>query len=105
MSLKIYEFYTHHSSQVYIGENTLFWREKWLGDTPLIEECLQPLDPATSFKLVKDYWEIGRGWKWKDLEGLISSSSLSLISNKILRTAMVVATGSVGVLLLMGLSG
>ena len=72
-------------ARVYNRESTLFWKEKWLGDALLIEECLRPLDTATSFKLVKEYWDFRRGWKWEELEGLLSPSTLSLLGSKILR--------------------
>ena len=72
-------------ARVYNGESTLFWKEKWLGDAPLIEECLCPLDPTTSFKVVKDYWDFRRGWKWEELEGTLSPYTLGLLGSRILR--------------------
>ena len=56
---------------VYNGGKNMFWRDVWLGDTSLLEQTTRPLAALTSFKMTKDYWEYGRGWKWEDLEGML----------------------------------
>ena len=48
--------------KVYNGEDTLFWRDTWLGEGPLINMALHPLPLDESFKTVKDYWTSNSNW-------------------------------------------
>ena len=38
------------------GHNTLFWRESWSVDTPLIQLALQDIPLHISYLRIKDYW-------------------------------------------------
>ena len=40
-------------NKVYNGEDTLFWRDTWLCETPLLNLALQPLSSAESYKKVE----------------------------------------------------
>ena len=42
---------------VYNSQNTLFWRDSWLGDFLLINLALQEISFTESFKQVSDYWD------------------------------------------------
>ena len=68
---------------VYNGNKAFFWRESWLGDTPLMDLTLKPLPLVVSFRLVRDYWEAGRGWKWEKITGVLPQQAR--IMNKMLR--------------------
>lgn len=39
-----------------------FWKDRWLGDTPLSQVCSQQLDSEENDALVCDYWIMDRGW-------------------------------------------
>ena len=43
---------------IYNGRETLFWRDTWLGNTPLISVALREISMVGSFKGVSDYWEL-----------------------------------------------
>nr|GMD44284.1 uncharacterized protein LOC109181186 [Ipomoea batatas] len=54
------------------GWDTLFWREKWVTDIPLIQSAIG-VDLNTEIeKTVADYWTNGRGWDWNALGGKLS---------------------------------
>ena len=57
------------TSRIFNGKDTLFWRDKWLGDLPLLN----------------DYWMPQVGWRWSSLRRMLPSKLLSKISNVILR--------------------
>ena len=40
---------------VYDRKDTLLWRDKWIGDSPLLERVTQQISMIDSFKRVKDY--------------------------------------------------
>ena len=40
---------------VYNGANTLFWRDSWLGDKPLLHMTTTDLSMAESYKTMKEY--------------------------------------------------
>ena len=57
------------TTRIFNGKDTLFWRDKWLGDLPLLN----------------DYWMPEVGWRWSSLRGMLPSELLSKITNVILR--------------------
>jgi len=63
------------------GRNTQFWTHKWAGDSVLADLAIrQP--PSTDLpKLVRDYWEVGRGWKWDLLSPLLPEAALATIAS------------------------
>ena len=58
-------------TRVYNGLKTLFWRDTWLGDTPLIDLAYTDIPLVDFYKLVQDYWNCMTGWKWEELNGLL----------------------------------
>ena len=39
-----------------------------------------------SYKLVKDYWEPTKGWKWENLDGLLPSHIENLLAAILVRS-------------------
>lgn len=50
-----------------------FCLDKWLIDEPIVDLCLVQLDSVDLYKSINDYWELGEGWKWVQLNGIIPS--------------------------------
>ena len=42
-------------ARVLNGNETVFWRENWLGDRPLLNLTLKELRSKDSYKMVRDY--------------------------------------------------
>ena len=42
-------------SKVYNGKNTLFWRDIWLEDSPLLDSTLKDISLEQSYKTVEMY--------------------------------------------------
>ena len=53
------------------GWDTLFWREAWLGDSPLQNLALGMFSLVDSYKRVKEYWIPNDGRNWRILSGLL----------------------------------
>ena len=49
-------------SKVYNGKNTLFWRDIWLEDSPLLDLTLKDIGLEKSYKTVEMHWSGQRGW-------------------------------------------
>ena len=45
----------------YNGKYTMFWRDKWLEDRPLLDDTLWDIPESESYKTIQDYWEVARG--------------------------------------------
>ena len=71
-------------SKVYNGKKTLFWRDVWLGDTPLLDQGVRPLLPMESWEMVSAYWEQGREWRWEELSCLLPMQTLNTLRCKVL---------------------
>ena len=67
------------------GQCTLFWRDFWLNETPLLHQTTKDVPLEESFKLVKDYWTPSEGWKWEVLERYLTKSTLDLIALCLIR--------------------
>ena len=63
-------------AKVYNGKETLFWRNKWLRDSPLLGSALTNISLLESYKFVKDYWNHGSGWRWNVLHCLLPHQDL-----------------------------
>ena len=63
-------------AKVYNGKETLLWRYKWLGDSPLSDSTLTSISLPESYKWVKDYWNHGLGWLWNVFHGLLPHQDL-----------------------------
>ena len=50
-------------SRILNGKNTLFWRDIWVGDLPLIDLALKDLRLVNSFKIISHFWNDATGWK------------------------------------------
>ena len=54
------------------GKDTLFLRDIWVGDLPLIDLALKDLRLANSLKTVSHYWNDATDWKMDVLDGMFS---------------------------------
>ena len=43
--------------RIYNGKDTLFWRDTWLNNVPLMDTKLRQIPMVDSYKTVEDYWE------------------------------------------------
>ena len=51
--------------EVYSGVETFFfWRDVWIGNTPLLDLATKEIPMVESYKLVREYWNPLKGWKW-----------------------------------------
>ena len=57
--------------RIYNGLDTLFWRDTWLGDTPLLNVALRTISLVDSYKTVHEYWTPSEGWRWNLITGLL----------------------------------
>ena len=48
---------------VYSGAKTFFWRDAWIGNTPLLDLATKEIPMVESYKLVREYWNPLKGWK------------------------------------------
>ena len=46
-------------------------------DTPLLEEIEVELKPEELERKVEEYWRTGVGWKWEELEGVLTQETLA----------------------------
>ena len=69
----------------YNNQNTLFWRDSWLGDFLLINLAIREIYFIESFKKVSDYWDPIRGWMWENLTGLLPTYIKDTLSKVLLR--------------------
>ena len=63
--------------EVQNGDNTLFWRDRWIGVSPLQDVATQKINLVDSYKLVKDYWRKGEGWIWEEFQNTLPQHALS----------------------------
>lgn len=49
------------------GKKSLFWKDEWLSDSPLLHSCIQSLTEAELNQKVVDYWQAKNGWKHQQL--------------------------------------
>ena len=63
-------------AKVYNRKETLFWGDKWLGDSPLLGFALTNISFPESYKCVKDYWNHELGWGWNVLHSLLPYQDL-----------------------------
>ena len=56
-------------SKVYNGKNTLFYRDKWLENSLLLDSTLKDIILEESYKTVEMYWSGQGGWVWEALQG------------------------------------
>ena len=70
---------------VYNRNDRLFWRDKWISDSPLLERVTQQISMADSFKRVINYRDIYRGWKWEEMASLLSPDIANQLSNSLVR--------------------
>ena len=47
------------------GKNTFFWRDKRLGNKPIMELAVKEIPMNLSYCMVHEYWEKERNWKWE----------------------------------------
>ena len=73
-------------TRVYNRTGTFFWRDPWLGETPLINHTRRELTMVESYKLVKDFWEPNKGWKWENLDGVLPSHLENLLAAILVRS-------------------
>ena len=72
-------------AKVYNEKETLFWRDKWLGDSPLLGFALTNISLPRSYKCVKDYWNHGLGWGWNVLHSLLPHQDLRRLDTTSIR--------------------
>ena len=72
-------------AKVYNGKETLFWRDKWPGDSSLLGSALTNISLSESYKCVKDNWNHGSGWYWSALHGLLPHQDLRLLNTTSIR--------------------
>ena len=71
--------------EVQNGRNTLFWRDWWIGDFPLLDVATHKVSASDSFKLVKDYLKCNEGWMWEELHNVLPQQTLRKITPILLR--------------------
>ena len=72
-------------AKVYNGKETLFWRDKWPGDSSLLGSALTNISLSESYKCVKDNWNHGSGWRWSALHGLLPHQDLRRLNTTSIR--------------------
>ena len=72
-------------AKVYNGKETLFWRDKWLRDSPLLGSPLTNISLSEPYKCVKDYWNHGSDWRWNVLHGLLPHQYLRRLNTTSIR--------------------
>ena len=73
------------TTRIFNGKDTMFWRDKWLADLPLLNHALKTPSLLESYRTVNDYWMPRVRWRWNSLRGMLPSEMLRKISNVILR--------------------
>lgn len=58
------------------GHDILFWLDRWLDYTALIDVAIQPIPSLLVYRTVASYWGDRAGWKWQELQQYLSHSSL-----------------------------
>ena len=74
--------------RVHDGRDTLFWRDTWSGDSPLLNLAMKPVPMADSYKCVSAYWSSGEGWNWSSLAGLLPNQIEDLLHVVLLRQCL-----------------
>ena len=73
---------------LYSGHDTLFWRDVWCGNEPLLNLALHEVPTIAFFRKVCEYWNPTRGWKWDELGGLLPPNMVNILSTIFLRLDM-----------------
>ena len=73
-------------SKVYNGKNTLFWRDIWLEDSPLLDLTLKDISLEESYKTVEMYWSGKGGWFWEALQGKVPPQILLKMGTMMVRS-------------------
>ena len=73
-------------TRVYNGKDTLFWRDRWVGNSPLLNTAISNPSLPDSYRCVEDYWKPGLGWMWNSLHGFLPSHTLRRLSTMLIRS-------------------
>ena len=67
------------------GKDTLFWRDSWLGDIPLLDIALKDLTLEESYTMVWHYWNEPNGWNLDSLYGKLPPHILAKLRSILVR--------------------
>lgn len=71
--------------EVHNGKSIIFWRDSWLEDQPLVDVESSLVNEEELNQKVVDYWEIGVGWKWHNLNQKLSLSNIVKLASIVIR--------------------
>ncbi|KAL8143934.1 hypothetical protein V2J09_016966 [Rumex salicifolius] len=58
------------------GRSVRFWEDSWLEGGPLIHVVSCSVDASILNRPVKDFWDVGSGWKWNIISNFLSAVTL-----------------------------
>lgn len=67
------------------GSSTFFWTDRWVGMYSLQQVAVKPIPASWTLRMVADYWVEGVDWKWNELEGWLSHSTLLQLAALVVR--------------------
>jgi len=63
------------------GRSTLFWTHKWAAPIAFVDLASQQIPSSDLSRLVCDYWDERRGWKWETFIHLLPDHALKSIAS------------------------
>ncbi|KAL8171914.1 hypothetical protein V2J09_023718 [Rumex salicifolius] len=58
------------------GRRVRFWEDSWLEGGPLIHAASRSVDASILNRPVKDFWDVGSGWKWNIISNFLPGMTL-----------------------------
>ena len=68
------------------GRHTKFWLHRWVGGKVLQEHAMTPIPDDQLHRLVCEFWDPGRGWRWAEFEPLLPPDIVQQIASYELTT-------------------